>query len=77
MNKSQQIIKNVEWLLENYGDKVNTDKKLILLYWQLVDEIQMDKINISTKDFILKATMPNEILDAKCLIDLRNGMNEV
>ncbi|MNF96126.1 hypothetical protein D3C84_789050 [compost metagenome] len=73
MNK---IVENVESLINEFGDKVNTDKKLVLLYWQRIDEIKMDKDNISTSDWLLRSTPANQIIDAKCLLDLRNAMKE-
>lgn len=74
MNK---VIKNVEYLLNTYGeDKLNTDKKLVLMYWREIDKIPMDKTHIDTAAWLEKSTPANVICDAKCLLDLRKGMEE-
>jgi hypothetical protein len=71
MNK---IIKKVENLLDAYGHVIQNDKQLLLLYWQKIDGINITKESIPTKEFIEKATMPNVILDAKMMIEIREGM---
>lgn len=61
---------NVRYLLDNYGEHINNDKKLILLYWQLIDNVEMDKETISTVDYLNLATNPTYIIDAKEMLNI-------
>ena len=65
-----KIINNVEYILEQYGKHIKNDKQLILLYWQKIDNVEMDKETISTKDFMNKATNSVDIVNAKCMLEL-------
>ncbi|MED1863360.1 hypothetical protein P4V41_07810 [Fictibacillus nanhaiensis] len=70
MNK---INNNVEMLLDKYGDL--DDIRLCLLYWQQIDQVEMNKEFISTKP-VLNATSPKSILDAKRWIEVTKEDNE-
>ncbi len=62
---------NVRYLLDNYGEHIKSDRHLILLYWQLIDNVEMDKETISTVDFLnKKATNPTYIIDAKEMLNI-------
>lgn len=63
------IVKNVECILEKYGNKIKSDKHLLLTYWKLVDKVEMDKENFNTVSFIEKATDPAVILNSKLLLE--------
>jgi len=71
MNKT---IENVEGLIRVFGDKIKTDNHLLLLYWLHVDEVEMDKETISTKDFLQNATNPADIINAKIMLDCTRGV---
>lgn len=66
---SNIVVNNVRQLLSHYGNKVNTDKKLLLVYWQQIDGVEMDKKSVSTSDFIKLATSPETILGAKLMLE--------
>ncbi|PHA03046.1 hypothetical protein COE51_01505 [Bacillus pseudomycoides] len=65
---SKDIVSNVESLLNKLGDL--TDKQLLLVFWQQIDNVKMDKEAISTKDFLQLATNPSVILDARKLVEI-------
>ncbi|MEM4994805.1 hypothetical protein WKH56_19785 [Priestia sp. SB1] len=65
-----QIVKNVEYIIEKYGDKISSDKHLLLSYWKLVDKVEMNKENFNTASFIQKASSPEAILNAKRLLEV-------
>lgn len=56
-------------LLEEYGDHIKTDKHLVLLYWQKIDNVEMSKESLSTVDFLDKATPESDIISTKNLLD--------
>jgi hypothetical protein len=65
-----KIINNVEYILEQYGKHIKNDRQLILLYWQKIDNVEMDKETISTKDFMSRASNPVDIVNAKVMLGL-------
>ncbi|MGG3890223.1 hypothetical protein [Metabacillus fastidiosus] len=68
---TNKIISNVQALLDKYKSKLNDDeKKLVLLYWQQFDGVEMDKQSISTTDFLNKATSSTDIVNAAEMIKL-------
>ncbi|TPF18075.1 hypothetical protein CBE79_04780 [Priestia megaterium] len=67
-----QIVKNVEYIFNKYGNKIDSDKKLLLTYWKLVDKVEMDKENFSTTSFIELASNPSDILNARMLLEAIN-----
>jgi hypothetical protein len=69
MNK---INNNVEMLLDKYGDL--DDMKLCLLYWQQIDQVEMNKETVSTKQ-LLNATSPRDILNAKLWVETTREEN--
>lgn len=79
-NNPNIIIDNIKQLYSQYGEVVNDDKKLLLLYWQQIDKVKMDKQYIATQDFIDKATHPRDILNCKIMFDIlkksRSDFNE-
>lgn len=67
---SDNIIDNIKQLYRQYGEVINNDKKLLLLYWKQIDGVKIDKQYISTQDFINKATNPGDILSGKSMYDV-------
>lgn len=59
------MIDNVGQLYAKYGNRITTDKQLLLTYWKVFDNVRMDKSNMSVEDFIENATSPKAILSAK------------
>lgn len=70
---TNSVLVNVRHLLEAYGSHIETDKQLVLMYWQRVDKVEMDKQTISTLDFINKATCSSDILGAKIMLECMKG----
>lgn len=68
MSNSQEILHNIELLLDKLGEL--SDKKLLLVYWQQIDNVKMDKEVISTKDFLSKATDAELILNSRKMLDI-------
>lgn len=66
---NNKVIKNVEVLLKHFGKHVKNDRRLVLLYWQRIDKLNITKENISTQDFLHKATNPTDIVNAKMMLD--------
>lgn len=64
------ILENVRTILDRYGHHIKNNKQLILLYWQRIDGVEMDKRSISTTDFLSKATNPEDIINAMTLIEI-------
>jgi hypothetical protein len=64
-----RIIENVERILESLGDKIKTDKQLLLIYWKDIDGVKMNKEVISTNDFLQKTTNPCDIINAKYMLE--------
>lgn len=73
MNRSQQLISNVENILSKYRNRIRNEKQLVLLYWQLIDGVEMDKQVISTPCFLEKATPYSDIINTKILIESKRG----
>jgi len=69
MKSSNKVLSNVEYIIEKYGNKIISDKHLLLSYWKLVDKVEMDKENFNTVSFINKATDPEVILNSKRLLE--------
>ena len=73
---NNNVLDNVKYILDKYSKHIRTDKQLLLLYWQQIDGVEMDKQAISTPDFLHKATNANDILSAKLMLDIleREGL---
>lgn len=72
-----KVLENVEWLLDKYKNVVDSEKKLMLLYWKHFDKINVTKDSISTQEFLSnRTTSPQIIADAYYLIKIRKGMVE-
>jgi hypothetical protein len=63
MNK---INNNVQQLIHKLGDL--EDIKFLLVYWQQIDGVEMNKETISTKQ-LLSATSPRDIINAKLWVE--------
>lgn len=64
------VTDNVRQLLNEYGSSIKSDKHLLLLYFQKIDHVKMDKESISTKEFLEKASDIGDILRAKMWIEV-------
>lgn len=68
--KSEQVIENVRQIYIDYGkDKINTDKKLLLIYWRDYDNVEITKEGFSTGSWLQKASDPIVIINAKMLLE--------
>lgn len=65
---NNKIQKQVKYILDNYGNKIKTERQVVLLYWKIFDKVEMNKENISTPDFLNKATNMSDITNAIFLI---------
>ncbi len=72
---NNKIISNVEYIIKHFGDRIKSDMHLILVYWQRIDQVNMDKKSISTEDFLNKATNPTDIVSAKVMLECVNDNN--
>jgi rRNA processing protein Krr1/Pno1 len=63
-----KILENVQILLNKYGKKLDTEKKLVVAYWKIIDKIDMKDGKISVDDFLNRATDPVAIIDAMYMI---------
>ena len=64
-----EMMDNVKLLYSKYGKQVlNTDRKLVMMYWKDFNSVQMDKDNISTQDFLNLAEDYISIINAKMMI---------
>lgn len=66
---NSNILERVKYILSNYGEHIHNDKQLVLLYWKIIDGVDMDKTSISTKDYLNKATPEKYILNTKMLLE--------
>ena len=67
-----EIIKNVECLVEKYGDRLNSNQKLYLAYINEFENVEMNKKYINVEDFLNVETSYCDIVGAKYLISLFN-----
>lgn len=73
--KSNNLINNVKYVLDTFGKYIKNDWQLILLYWQRIDKVEMDKHSISTRSLLEKATNPADIISTKKLIEVMKEEN--
>lgn len=59
---------NVAKILKDYPETRNSDKLLILKYWELVDKLPMDNIDKFREAFVKKSTNTESIRRARQLI---------
>lgn len=67
---NNNVLHNVKYILDNYGEHIKNDKQLILMFWKVIDKVEMDKESISTVDFIKHSTDVTEILSSKILLEI-------
>lgn len=65
------IMSNVRHIYSEYKNYIKNDRQLLLLYWQQIDGVEMDKTSISTADFLNKATRESDILSAKIMLEVK------
>jgi len=63
------IVKNVEYIIGKYGSKIDSDNKLLVTYWKLVDKVEINKEGFNTQSFLKLATNASDILNARMLIE--------
>ncbi|UUV47080.1 hypothetical protein [Bacillus phage vB_BanS-Thrax5] len=61
-------MKNVQALHNKFGNKLNTDEKWIITYWNKIDKIDMSDGKFEVKDILNKATSPADILSTVMLL---------
>jgi hypothetical protein len=66
MAKKNNIRKNVEYILNLDEESRNNDKKLLLMYWTLIDKVSITSNFLH--NFMQSATMPESITRARRLI---------
>lgn len=69
MKSSNKVLSNVEYIINKYGSKLESDNHLLVLYWKMFDKIEVTKSTIDTQQFILKSTNSSDILNAKLLLE--------
>lgn len=62
-------MENVEYVTNKHGKHIDSEKKLILLYWKIFDQVEMDKQSISTTDFLRKSTPSQDIINALIMLE--------
>lgn len=68
------LMNNVIYIMDSYAEHIKNDKQLVLLYWQFIDGVEMDKEIISTVDFLKKSTRESDIISTKLMIEaVRNN----
>ncbi|PAV30328.1 hypothetical protein CIL05_07610 [Virgibacillus profundi] len=67
---NNNILTNVKYILDNYGEHITNDKQLILMYWKIIDEVEISKTFISTVDFLNLSTNVADILSGKILLEI-------
>lgn len=72
-NTSQEIRNGVDELFERFGEHITSNHKLLLLYWQFIDGIDMDSKTISTPDWLQNSTDPIDIINALWLKQAIDG----
>ena len=65
---AKQVKKHVEEILKNYPETRNSDKLLILKYWELVDKLPMYSMSRFKEAFLLNSTNTESIRRARQLI---------
>ncbi len=68
----KSIVDNVEYIIEKYGSKLESDNHLLVLYWKLFDKIDITKESIDTQQFIKLATPSADIINSKYLLEAIN-----
>lgn len=67
MNEIQQ---NVAALMKKYGNRISSNNKLVLMYWKDYCGIDIDSDHISTKDFLNKVKLYDDIINALTMLNL-------
>lgn len=57
------LLRNVESLHKKFGNKLNTNEKWIVAYWQQCDRVKIEDGKITVSDILNNATNPSHILD--------------
>ncbi len=65
---AKRVRKNVEMILRDYPETRNSDKLLILKYWELVDKLPMYSMARFKDAFVLNSTNTESIRRARQLI---------
>lgn len=71
-----QIVSNIKQLYDTYGNKIKSEKHLILVYMQKIDGCRVDKENLNTVDFINSPTDISDILSGYRLYKILRDWND-
>jgi len=47
-----QVITNIEYLYEQFGERIKTNRHLLLIYWGQIDGVRMNGKGMSVSDFL-------------------------
>ncbi len=69
-----QVIDNIEQLIAEHGERIKTNRHLLLLYWKIYDNVKLDGSVMSVSDFLENdnITDPRHIIEGKMMLDLLN-----
>jgi len=65
-----QIVKNVQAIMKKYKGKLDTDNKLVLMYFKEFQNLKFDGQYISTVDYLNMKVKPEDIVNAKHILEL-------
>ena len=65
---SKTIVENVKDILSNSIEARNSDKELMVKYWEKFDNINMSEGKMSIKAFVLLSTPPESIVRSRRLV---------
>lgn len=72
------MINNISKLYNNYGkNKLKTDMHLIIAYWRIFDNVEMNKGEIKIDSLLNLATCPRDILQAKQMYEILKENGEI
>ncbi len=69
-----QVINNIEYLYEQFGERIKTNRHLLLMYWNQIDGVRSNDNVMSVSDFLENdnITDPRHIIEGKVMLDLLN-----
>jgi len=65
-----QIVKNVQAIMKKYKGKLDTDNKLVLMYFKEFHNLKFDGQYISTVDYLNMTVKSEDIVNAKHILKL-------
>jgi len=69
-----EIVTNIEYLYKQFGERIKTNRHLLLIYWGQIDRVRMNGKGMSVSDFLENdnITDPRHIIEGKVMLDLLN-----